>query len=550
MSELYFPSLTSSGINYPVHGPQSYYKRDLNEHQQRAVCRVVDRYHYARSAHQMSAPYIIFGPPGTGKTVTLVESVLQILKADSSSKVLLCAPSNTAADLLCERLKMQLDTTKMIRVNAYSRNVSDVPPSVQNYCTQIDGTTFAFPRRDAIMEKQVVVVTCVTAGRLFSIGVPNSHFSVIAIDEAGQAHEPEILVCLEGLVSVATLVVLAGDHKQLGPVIRSTIASGNGLAMSMLERLAARPIYERKEEMPGHHDPRFMTKLLHNYRSHREILDVPNHLFYNNDLIPAADRAVTDAFLGWAELPNPNIPCVFHGVLGTEMREGNSPSWFNPDEAMVVNEWIQKVRKYKRAGCSASGIGVISPYRRQVDKIKQLLKHSMPSDYKSLMVGSVENFQGQERRVIIVSIVRSQAQFLAFDAKYNLGFLDNPKRFNVATTRPQALLVVVGNPLLAADDASWGTFLRRCIASGAYQGSPLPAQLRNTDGGGGSSSVENDGSIGGGGDADPFLLDLMTEMEQLGLTNEAPYAFQDDDSFLLDLMTEMEQLGLTKEAEQ
>ncbi len=204
------------------------------------------------------------------------------------------------------------------------------------------------------------------------------------------------------------------------------------------------------------------------------------------------------------------------------MREGNSPSWFNPDEAIVVNEWIQKVREYKRAGCSASGIGVISPYRKQVDKIKQLLKHSMPTDYKSLMVGSVENFQGQERRVIIVSIVRSQAQYLAFDAKYNLGFLDQPKRFNVATTRPQALLVVVGNPLLVANDASWGPLLRRCIASGAYKGPPLPAQFRNTDADGGGG--------GGGGDADPVLLDLMTEMEQLGLTNEAPYAFQDDDS--------------------
>jgi helicase MOV-10 len=81
------------------------------------------------------------------------------------------------------------------------------------------------------------------AGRLFLIGVPNSHFSVIAIDEAGQAQEPEILVCLEGLVCVTTLVVLAGDHKQLGSVIRSTIASDNGLAMSMQTNIRAQRRY-------------------------------------------------------------------------------------------------------------------------------------------------------------------------------------------------------------------------------------------------------------------------------------------------------------------
>lgn len=96
---------------------------------------------------------------------------------------------------------------------------------------------------------------------------------------------------------------------------------------------------------------------------------------------------------------------------------------------------------------------------------------------KGVKVGSTELFQGQERRVIVVSTVRSSDAFVASDRAHNLGFLDNPKRFNVAVTRAQALLVVVMNPLIVATDPHWGALLKLCVEKGAYAGLPLPPGL-------------------------------------------------------------------------
>ncbi len=90
------------------------------------------------------------------------------------------------------------------------------------------------------------------------------------------------------------------------------------------------------------------------------------------------------------------------------------------------------------------------------------------------MVGSVEVFQGQERRVIIISTVRSSPKYVEIDAEYNLGFVSNPKRFNVAITRACALLIVIGNPKVLAADPHWGSLLWYCVEHGAYTGSDLP----------------------------------------------------------------------------
>ena len=93
-------------------------------------------------------------------------------------------------------------------------------------------------------------------------------------------------------------------------------------------------------------------------------------------------------------------------------------------------------------------------------------------------VGSVEQFQGQERRVIIISTVRSSKEYIDSDVKHNLGFLVNPKRFNVAITRPQALLIVIGNPYVLAQDAHWAALLRYAATHGAYKGCDLPEQFQ------------------------------------------------------------------------
>jgi helicase MOV-10 len=115
-------------------------------------------------------------------------------------------------------------------------------------------------------------------------------------------------------------------------------------------------------------------------------------------------------------------------------------------------------------------IGVISPYNKQVQKIRWLLQHEKALNLSAVKVGSTELFQGQERTAIIISTVRSKEEYIGFDLKHNLGFLQNPKRFNVASTRAQAMLIVVGNPGVLAVDPCWGGLLQRCIRLKAYVG--------------------------------------------------------------------------------
>jgi helicase MOV-10 len=112
-------------------------------------------------------------------------------------------------------------------------------------------------------------------------------------------------------------------------------------------------------------------------------------------------------------------------------------------------------------------------------KLQRMLKGANLGDVK---VGSTELFQGQERRVIIISTVRSSEDYIGFDRKHNLGFLDNPKRFNVAITRAKALLIIVGNPAVLKHDKHWGALLRLAIDKGAYTGVPPPPDA--PDGGG------------------------------------------------------------------
>lgn len=502
LKAILFPEPSRSTALQAVDNTDLAWSRSLNPEQEQAVKHVLNL-HAGREA---AAPYIIFGPPGTGKTVTLLECLIQLIKTQPFSKLLVCAPSNTAADLVCQGLVNKLEIKEMIRINAYAREVRDVPENIRPHCflSESEGT-WEFPPLHAILAARVVVTTCVSAGGLYQNQVPSSHFTGIFIDEAAQAQEPEILISISGLMSATTVVVLAGDHMQLGPVIRSSLAAQCGLGTSLLERLALRPVYQPTD---GVRDCQRITKLLCNYRSHPAILENANNLFYGGELVA---RAKACSFVGWHELPNPKIPVIFHGVVGKEMREGNSPSWFNPDEAVILQSYIEKIIAFKKSGTKPEDIGCISPYCKQVQKIRLLLKNH---NLGGATVGSVEQFQGQERQVIIISIVRSKPQFLDFDARHNLGFLNNPKRFNVATTRAKALMIVIGNPLLAANDEHWGEFLKWCVQNKAYTGMPLPP-----------------------GQGDPAAAvdemdNLMEEFDRLGLTDSGAFEFEDPDDVL------------------
>uniref|UniRef100_A0A8D3B7Z4 RNA helicase n=1 Tax=Scophthalmus maximus TaxID=52904 RepID=A0A8D3B7Z4_SCOMX len=470
LEELLFPAAPSSSAQQPE--LLFDWKLERNEEQFRAVKHIV-------AGSSRPAPYLVFGPPGTGKTVTLVEAIKQIEKTQASCRILACAPSNSAADLLCKKILDHVDDFKVFRMYASSRDPKMVPEELKA-CSNLVGDCYLYPPKEKLMEYRVVVTTLLTAGRLVSGGVPTGHYTHVFVDEAGHAVETECLVPLAGLLHVQTgQVVLAGDPEQLGPIIRSPFCQKYGLGVSLLQRLMKKFSLYQKDE--GEFNSRFVTKLLCNYRSHPAILKIPNELFYDKELQCHADEILRNSYCSWAHLPQIGFPLIFHGVTGVDERESSSPSFFNRAEVEVLMDYVKKLLqthgKKGLATIAPRDIGIIAPYRKQVQKIRQALnkveKDLNIVNMKTLKVGSVEEFQGQERRVILVSTVRSSSSYMDFDTQFQLGFVKNKKRFNVAVTRAKALLIVVGNPRVLNTDATWASFMQHCSEGGGYDGVKL-----------------------------------------------------------------------------
>uniref|UniRef100_A0A7N8Y4K8 RNA helicase n=1 Tax=Mastacembelus armatus TaxID=205130 RepID=A0A7N8Y4K8_9TELE len=429
-------------------------KLEKNPEQYQAVQHIV-------AGSSRPAPYVVFGPPGTGKTVTLVEAIKQIEKTKPLCHILACAPSNSATDLLCTKILDHVDERKVHRMYATSRDPHCVPERLKA-CSNLVGDSYVFGPKEELMEYKIIVTTLFTTGRLVTGGIPAGHFTHIFVDEAGHATETECLIPLAGLLNADSgQVVLAGDPKQLGPILRSPFALRYGMGVSLLERMMNNfSLYQKNN---GVFDNRFVTKLLRNYRSHPAILKVPNELFYDGELQVCADEILRNSYCRWEYLPKMNFPVIFHSVTGVDEREASSPSFFNVTEVEVLMDYVKKLLqtqgKKGLATISPKDIGIIAPYRKQVQKIRKALE-KVGKDLKvrnmdHLKVGSVEEFQGQERRVILVSTVRSSPDYLEIDKEFNLGFVKNEKRFNVALTRAQALLIVVGNPRVLESDSTW-----------------------------------------------------------------------------------------------
>uniref|UniRef100_A0A667Y188 RNA helicase n=1 Tax=Myripristis murdjan TaxID=586833 RepID=A0A667Y188_9TELE len=463
-------------VLFPDRATLSYQQPDLfdrklerNPEQYKAVQHIV-------AGSSKPAPYLVFGPPGTGKTVTLVEAIKQIEKTQASCHILACAPSNSAADLLCKKILEHVEERKVFRMYASSREPKFVPDELKA-CSNLEGEIYKYPAKEELMNYKIMVTTLLTAGRLVTGNIPAGHFTHIFVDEAGHAIETECLVPLAGLLQAESgQVVLAGDPKQLGPILRSPFALQYGMGVSMLERLMSNfSLYQKEEEV---FDNRFVTKLLQNYRSHPAILKIPNELFYDGELQVCADEIIRNSYCRWEYLPKRDFPVIFHGVTGLDEREKTSPSFFNVAEVEVLMDYLKKLLqtqgKKGLATISPSDIGIIAPYRKQVQKIRQALnkmeKDLKMKNLKYLKVGSVEEFQGQERRVIMVSTVRSSQHYTDFDQHFKLGFVKNEKRFNVAVTRAKALLIVVGNPVVLAADDVWARFIQYCKDEGGYTG--------------------------------------------------------------------------------
>jgi len=437
----------------------------LNFEQQ---CCVADIVH---SESLSSYPYAVHGPPGTGKTRVVVAAAQKII--DAGQKVLIVTPSNAAADVVISRCgELPNMSKKCFRHVSFQRPLDQVPIGVKRF-TYVDALTglFGTPPLEELASYSLIACTCTSAVTLLQAGILPGHFSHIIFDEAGQATEPETYVPLMLAVD-KTKIALVGDPLQLSPVIRSPDARKLGLRKSLLERLLESPAYMKG----AHNGVTVRTTLLQNYRSHETLLALPSKRFYQGLLVAKADKNQSQMLNAWEELPNKEqCPLLFYGVAGHHEREGNTLSYFNKSEVAVVVELVQKLLTTSGCGATPEDIGIIAPFRKQVYKIRHFLRER---HLGQIRVGTVDDYQGQEEKIIFISTVVGRNQKVGSEITslqtQGVGLLGSNQRFNVAITRAKALLVIVGDPIALVGDSNWYAMLRRCHEKNAYRGAPCP----------------------------------------------------------------------------
>ena len=469
-----FSSAPNNAISNNLKNDSSKYKvlsMELNSMQSKFINAVVSS---CKTPFQF--PLIIIGPPGTGKTTTIVESIIQVLKHKSKAKILVCTPSNSAGDQICERLInafakrvtndhfKDFDMTKIMRINAAMRNPKTISSRINEECyvKRKDGV-YVIPSDEEIKSVDIVVCTTITAGRLISSGL--NIFSHIFCDEAGESLVGETLIPLS-LKKKDTTIILAGDPKQLGPFIFSPLTLEYGMEISIFERLFNIRKMHLKKKHPTIDE--FLSvgifHLYENYRAHKSILEIYNEIFYDGVLKAKGDQTL----IKFAGLKNPKIPVLFKHVDGFERNDKDSPSWYNLNE---IDEIIKTLSQLKETNAlNEKTVGIISPYRKHCEKITKALEHqTFPKE--KIRVGSIESFQGDECDIIIISFVRSQKLYLAEDLKFNIGFINNPKRINVAISRAKSLLIMIGNAkLLYSDPGIFPILLQKIETMGCYEG--------------------------------------------------------------------------------
>jgi helicase MOV-10 len=448
-------------------------------------------------------PFLISGPPGTGKTMTTVEAALQLVLNKKCKHIIVCAPSDPAADTLAQRLKQYLhDPSDLFRMNAPSRTFAEVPEGLMQYC-YVENRCFGLPLFKQMMKFKVIVTTCRDADMLIRSRLtnrdlheleqtllstlhpedePNSrplHWDALFIDEAAQAIEPEALIPITVIAPPAKYpgphlpqVIMAGDHKQLGPRTASTVGI---IKASLFERLLERPTYSqhplarsRKSRNQGLTQAMLPIKrppfcdLIRNYRSHPAILAIPNSLFYHDTLL--AEASDTDSLLSWPGWKAPGWPAQFTCNHGTDELEQDGGGWYNLTEAHKALFHAQSI--LQSGLIDQQDICVMSPFQAQVRHLRILFRNA---GLGNVNIGPMEAFQGLESRFVILCTTRARKRFVDEDVKRGMGIIHEEKRFNVALTRAKQGLVVIGNPELLAIDSAWFSFLEFCRRNGAWE---------------------------------------------------------------------------------
>lgn len=419
------------------------------------------------SSPKAGDPFIIIeGSAGSGKTETIVEMVRQAVRAwGPATRVLLCAPSNGAADVLALRL-LEGGVLSMLRLNAHQRALTELLGGgrLLPHCFVGKGSNLHdMPPLDVLLSFNVIVATCVCSGwireRYGAAYCPN----LIVVDEAAQALTPELLIPISMAGPVTRAMVLCGDPKQLGPAIHSSEGSELG---GFLEKLLENPFYARGGGKSFH------IQLTRNYRTHPELLALSSRLFYKSAVHPCWNPIEANRLLGFEDVAHSAYPCAFYGIVGVDERDGDSPSFLNWREALEVVRLVKHVLSSKAIGARTGvfKIGVVTPFYQQVRLIRRLLREN---DLRDIRVGSIEDYQGQEESVLIVSCVRSSHRWIAQDKERGLGLLFNNRQFNVCITRPRNLLLIVGNPYILTLDPNWRHLIGETLKRETYTGVPF-----------------------------------------------------------------------------
>ncbi|XP_052888528.1 putative helicase MOV-10 [Anopheles moucheti] len=430
-----------------------------NERQKQAIKNIINRTAYP-------APYILFGPPGTGKTYTIVEAVLQIYKLRPKSRILVTATSNYACNELTKRLLKYVNHSDIFRYFSFTaeRDIHGIDLNVIEVSNMHCGE-YETPAMEDFTQTRILVCTVINCGRLLQLNVARNMYDYIFIDECGSCKELSALVPI-GCIGTDSRnkrlhasIVLAGDPKQLGPVTRMPYLKNTPHDVSLLERLMELPLYS-KDMNNNEYNPHMVTKLLDNYRSHRALFRFSNEQFYEGELRAKGAPAITSWAVNWRLLPNLNFPMVFHSVIGYMQQDSITLSYWNVQEANKVYEYVQLLMKDGINGriMQQEDIGVVTPYSKQTEFLKNGLALL---GFDNIEVGSAEQYQGREKPVIIISTVRSN--------RTTIGFLADPRRLNVVLTRAQALTIIIGNPLNLMTNSTWYSFLHLLKINGAFR---------------------------------------------------------------------------------
>lgn len=361
------------------------------------------QHHAAQQAIRAEDVFCIHGPPGTGKTRTLVEIIRAI--ADEGHRVLACAHSNQAVD----NLLVGESTDEFVdRSSLHHAALED----------EISVTRVGEHSTNALVNEQYVGndryqsdVVCATTSGAAQFG--EDIFDYAVLDEATQASIPAAAIPF----SRAKTTILAGDHKQLPPYSSTEREEIESFEISMFEQLLDR------------FSGGIRSTLRTQYRMNESIAAFPNMAFYDGQLKHGSRNRT------WTV--DPLSPLEAYDVRGEE-QQTPAKSYYNEREVEVV---VAEVKRLLDTGIMAEDIGIITPYSGQIGKIRSGLT-SITGDTTDIDVSTVDAFQGSERDVIIVSFVRSNDQgysgFLTFPE-------EGPRRLNVAMTRAKCRLVLVGN---------------------------------------------------------------------------------------------------------